>query len=1073
MRKEKLLSFLFLISFALNILAQSRTISGKVFDEDGQPIIGVNIIVKGTKTGTLTNLKGEFTINSTSLKSILVFSYIGYEKKEVEITKNNYIKVVLSEDAKNLNEVVVVGYGEQKRMDITGAVGSVKTADLAKAPVVSFEQALQGRVAGVNVSSSEGDPGSAMNINIRGQSSITQSNSPLYVIDGFAIENFNANTLNSSDIASIDVLKDASATSIYGARAANGVILITTKSGKEGRPVVSYDGYIGYSKDIKRMELLTPYEFVKLQFDLNPVSTTGFSYANPYLHPDANGVPTMTIEDYKNVQGVDWQSKIMQLAPMQSHTLSLSGGTKATKYAVSINYLDQQGVILNSGFNRFQGRIKLDQVVNDKLKVGVNFNYSQTLKYGTAMRFNDQTGSDPSFSLLYNVYGFRPISATVSMDEFLNNSIENPVNSTSGLIAYNPVQYLKNEFKNTNQTNVLANFYAEYAFTRYLKLRSTVGLNNNFNNVLTFYNSFHPSAQLVGGMIKGANGSQSYVQDQTFLNENTLNYNRVFNKVHSFNVMAGFTINNYWLNTFGGTAYMLPIDVLGVYGLKQGVQQPLVTNYQDSRLLSYLGRVNYNYKQKIYATITMRADGSSKFPTKNRWGYFPSASLAWRVSGETFMKSLKFISDAKLRLGYGEIGNNRVGSYDYLSYLDLSTISGYPFNNVYQPGATVTTLGNSSLMWETTKSYNGGVDLSLFKNRISLTADYYNKNTSNLLLNANVSPSSGFTRAKMNIGQVQNSGLELTLNTININSKDFSWTSSLNTSWNRNQIVALNDGQSDMQSTMQWNQGFNGTPLYIAKVGQPIAQFYGYKWDGMYQIDDFTWIDNVTDVTVKLPDNDPTIPYSRRIYTLKGDVTDNGNARSTIKPGHIKYVDQTGDKHIDSNDLTVIGNPNPVFTGGFNNNFTYKNFDINLFFQFSVGGQIMNASRMLFEGTYRSDINQFASYADHWTPENQGSKNYAPGGNGPNVYSDRTVEDGSYLRLKTVQIGYTLPSTISKTLKIESLRFYSSAQNIYTLTRYSGMDPEVSINNSALTPGFDYLAYPRSLTITLGVNAKF
>ncbi len=1073
MGKTNFLILLLMCCTFNTMMAQNKQISGKVVDESGQPLIGVNVLIKNTKTGTITDINGAFKLNAPTVESVLLFRYIGYITKEFVVGNNNTVNIVLNEDSKNLEEVVVIGYGEQKRMDITGSVGSVKTSDITKAPVATFEQALAGRIAGVNVTSSEGDPGSAMNIVIRGQNSITQGNSPLYVIDGFPIEDFNANMLNTNDIASIDVLKDASATAIYGARGANGVILVTTKSGKEGRPQISYDGSIAFSKEIKRMELLSPYEFVKLQFELNPITASGSSYSLSYLKPDASGIPTLSIDDYKNIVGVDWQNQVLQVAPMQNHSLSLMGGTKATKYSMSLNYLDQQGIILKSGFDRLQGRLRIDQTVNDKLKVGVYLSYSQTKTYGTSSRFDDTSGKDPSFGLLYNVYGFRPVTGNVDMDQFLNDAIDYGSSETSTILAFNPLAYINNQTRNIYQSNILSNVYGEYHFNKYLKLRVTGGLNRNDNRYEYFYNSQSPNSLTVGGIIRGVNGSQRWSQSQTTLNENTLSYNRTFKRIHSIYGLIGFTNQKYTDQLFGGEAWHLPLEELNIYGLKQGKTQPLDTRFQENTIMSYLGRLNYNYKQRYYATASFRADGSSKFPTLNRWGYFPSMSVSWRLSEEKFMKSLKFISDAKIRGGYGEIGNNRVSSYDYFSVLALNTISGYSFNNTYQQGATATSIGNENLKWETTKSSNIGLDLSLFKQRISITADYYKKNTTDLLLNANIPPSSGYTRARMNIGEVQNSGFELSLNTVNISKSDFTWTSNFNISWNNNKIVALNDGQSYMLSNMQWSQNYNSTPLYVAEVGKPIAQFYGYQWDGVYQINDFTWVDNSTDLTIKLPDNDPTVPYNRRTYTLKPEVTGNGSARSTIKPGFIKYKDLDGDGHIDNKDLGVIGDPNPDFVGGLTNNFTYKGFDLSIFLQFSVGNQLYNANRMLFEGTNRSDLNQFATYANRWSPETPQYTNYIPSGNGPNVYSTRTIEDGSYLRLKTLQLGYTLPKSLFKTLGISDLRFYCATQNLFTWTKYSGIDPEVSINNSALTPGFDYAAYPRSKTISFGVNAKF
>lgn len=1060
--KSRLL--IFLLSFSITTIAQQVGISGNVTDEKGEALIGVSVIVKGAKQGTITDIYGNFNIQASNDDATLVFSYLGFSQKEIKTKGQKKLQVILLEDSQSLDEVVVIGYGEVKRQDLTGAVGTVKTADIQKAPVRSFEEALGGRIAGVQVTSSEGTPGAGMNVVIRGKNSITQENSPLYVIDGFPMENFDSNTLNPSDVESIDILKDASATAIYGALGANGVIMVTTRRGKEGRPQVVFDAYYGWQKVNKTMDMMDAYEFVRLQKDIDAYQADGM-----YLERDpATGEPTKTPESYKGKPSLSWQDQVLQSAPIQNYTLSLSSGSKTTKYSLSLNYFNQEGVIIKSGFDRYQGRLRLDQEVNKKLKFGLNMNYSQTKQYGTSVRF-DGGSTEPSLGLMYNVWGYRPVNGSGNLNELLEEPEDLEI---SGLGSYgnryNPLQYIKNELRETYQTNTFFNMFMEYQFSKFLKLRVSGGMNTSNLRRDMFFNSKHPNAQKIGGIVKGVNGSQRFDETQSLLNENSLTYSRTFNKKHSIYVTAGLSMQKYTRKVFGGEAWEIPRESLGVSGLDEGKAQPLVALRSENALVSYLARFNYNYKAKYYATMSFRADGSSKFPKDNRWGYFTSGSLAWRVSKEKFLQDITTISDAKVRAGYGSTGNNRVSDFGYLSALDLNNLLGYSQNNSFGQGAAIGNLGNNKLKWERTNAWNAGIDLGLFDQRVTFTADWYLKKTKDLLLNTNLPPSSGFSKSFMNIGSVQNSGVELTLGTINIDNRNFTWTSNFNISWNRNKVLALADGENEMLSNMTWNANYSTVPLYTAQVGKPIAQFIGYKWVGNYQISDFNWQNN----------NDPNIPHEQRTYILKDDVPDNGLARNQIKPGHIKYKDipdengQT-DGHIDNNDRVVIGDPNPDFEGGFTNNFTYKGFDLNVFLQFSVGNDIINANRLMFEGTYRYGLNQYASYANRWTPETPDASNHAALGHGNSYYSTRIVEDGSFLRLKTVQIGYTFPTKWIRPVGMSKLRLYFSAQNLYTWTKYSGWDPEVSINSSALTPGFDYAPYPRSQTFVFGVNATF
>ncbi|MDP4292366.1 MAG: SusC/RagA family TonB-linked outer membrane protein, partial [Bacteroidota bacterium] len=556
----------------------------------------------------------------------------------------------------------------------------------------------------------------------------------------------------------------------------------------------------------------------------------------------------------------------------------------------------------------------------------------------------------------------------------------------------------------------------------------------------------------------GVNGSISTAKVNNWANENTLTWTKTFNKVHNLSVLGGFTEQGNTSSTYGFGAINLPNESLGISGLDEGTLNPATTIARSSlwTSASFLSRVVYNYNSLYYLTFSYRADGSSKFTEQNHWSYFPSGALSWRFTQEKFLKDNKVISDGKLRFSYGKTGNNRVGDFSYLSTMAVPASYSYSFGNSWISSIIPQTIGNPDLKWETTDQYNLGLDLSFLKSRINLTADLYRKITKNLLLNATLPTSTGYTTAFENVGSVQNQGLELTINTINVNTKDFSWRSSFNISFNQNKVLALANGQETLLTSVYWDNGWDGIPAYVARVGQPLGLMYGYIWDGAYQYSDFNKTATGT-------------------YVLKDNVPTNGNTRTSIQPGDIKYKDLNGDGVVNASDYTVIGNSLPIHIGGLNNSFTYKNFDLNLFFQWSYGNKIQNNNRLVFEGSAIGGayLEQFASYADRWSATNQSSSNFRAGGYYGGGYSSRTIEDGSYLRLKTASFGYNFPAKLLQKIKISSLRIYVSGQNLWTLTNYSGLDPEVSTYNSVLTGGFDYSAYPRARTIAFGANITF
>lgn len=1041
---KAMITVMLLLATPVVINAQNKLISGKVTDDNNGTLPGVTVLIAGTQTGIQTDVEGNYSIKVKPTDK-LVFSFMGFESTTIAVNNKSVINVSLKSLTTGLEEVVVVGYGTQKRKDITGAISKVAVNEMQLAPVRSFEEALAGRAAGVQVTSSDGQPGAANTIVIRGNNSVTQNNSPLYVIDGFLIEDPNNNIINPNDIETIDILKDASATAIYGARGANGVIVITTKKGKKGAPVFNFDAYYGFQNNLKEIDLMNPYEFVKYQIELDPIPVSSSGYRSPTEIYLSDG---KTLDYYKTVEGIDWQKKVTETAPIKNYNLSIRGGNENTKYAFSGSIADQDGIIINSNYKRYQGRLVIDQNLGKKVKIGINTNYSHL----------EQTGASPSQStnsattnIMVSVWGSRPIYTGTNSDDLLQDPDVNSAND----YRVNPYLNLQNLYRLRTTNNLNSNAYLEYTFMPELKLRVTSGIienrveSDNFNNSNTQYG--YP------GSANGVNGSILYSQYSNWLNENTLTWNKKYNKKHTINAVAGFTLQKQKSKTYGVSANQIPVDKedLGIDALPYGTQLRVDTFQSLWTMASFLARVNYNYASKYYFTASMRADGSSKFPTDNHWGYFPSAALSWTFKNEKFLKNNKIISDGKIRTSYGQTGNNRVGDFDYLTTYYNPIGNSYVFNNEYISGTVATNLGNSKLKWETTEQIDLGLDLGFFKQRVSLSVDAYRKRTKDLLLRADLPLSSGFSTALKNIGQMQNQGLEFTVETKNIESKNFSWTSSFNISFNESKVLALNDGQENLQSTISWDNLWQNVPAYIAKVGSPIGEMYGYISDGTYKFDDFN--------------------NNNGIYTLKPEITTNGNTRANIQPGDIKYKDLDGNGVVNTNDYTVIGQGLPKNTGGFSNNFTYKGFDLNVFFQWSYGNDILNANRILFEGNTKNltYFNQYASYEDRWTPENSNSDIFRTKGFYGGGYSSQFVEDGSYLRLKTVSFGYNLDTKFLRKIHLKAMRIYCSGQNLATWTKYSGGDPEVNTYNSALTSGFDFSAYPRARVISFGTNITF
>lgn len=1015
-----------------------RTLSGVVTDfSTGEPVIGAYISIVGKNDGAISDLDGNFRIELSPEDKEVEISCIGYKTQRYELTAADNITIRLYTDSELLDEVVVIGYGTTTRADLTGSIGKADVQEMIKAPVANFEEMLAGRVAGVSVTSSDGQPGSDLNIVIRGNNSVTQDNSPLYVVDGFPMESSVGSTMiNPEEIESIDILKDASATAIYGARGANGVVLITTKKGKVGAPVITYNGWVGVQSVTRRMDMMDPYEFVRYQLELDD------HYQDVYINDERN------LDYYRNVKGINWQDVLFRDALVHNHNISVRGGNEKTRYSISGSINDQDGVIINSGYQKYQGRAVLDQVISKKLRVGINLNYTYTKKYGTVV---SESNTSPTASLMYSILGYRPVSS-VNDEDLLNTMFDDETNPNADY-RVNPLMSARNEYNPLFTYNFIANAYFEWKILDNLVLKVSGGYNKINQRREVFFNS---SSRLGHRYTNDkVNGSLTYIERGNALNENILTWSPKLNKNHNLKIMGGFTLQNSTYMSSAIYSINIPNESLGIAGLDDGEITETPVTKTSNGLMSALARIDYNYRSKYLITASFRADASSKFTKRNRWAYFPSVSVAWSFAKENFMKKLGWWSTGKLRAGYGSTGNNRVSDYAAYTSMEIDPDSGYVVGNVPVKGVVPSILGNSDLKWETTDQANVGLDLGFFDDRITATVDWYYKHTRDLLLNATIAPSMGFLTAYKNVGSVSNSGLEITIDTRNIQTKNFLWTSSFNISFNRNKVLSLNEDEPSLSTRVTWGN-FNNAYPYIAIPGQPIAMFYGYLFDGIYQYEDFDLVGNT--------------------YVLKDGIPNNGNERSTIQPGDIRYKDINHDGEVNTYDQTIIGNPNPDHIGGFNNYFQWKNLDLSIYLQWSYGGEIMNANRIVFEAgepTARQSLNMFATYADRWTPENPSNTLYRVGGQGPAVYSDRTIEDGSFLRLKTVSLGYRFPTKWMQAIKVKSLRVYVSGQNLFTWTKYTGFDPEVSTRPTALTPSFDWSAYPRAMTLTAGLELTF
>jgi len=993
-------------------------ITGHVTDDKNQPLPGASVRVKGTKAGTTTDLDGKYSITVTDNNAVLVFTTIGFATQEVAVNGRTAIDVKLTSNSKDLNEVVVVGYGTQKKRDVTGSVSSTNLTNVEKTPVFGTAQLLQGQVSGVQVTQTNSQPGASFSVRIRGTNSISNSSEPLYVVDGYA--GADITSLNPNDIASMDVLKDASAAAIYGNRGSNGVVIITTKTGKAGQNIVSADVYTGVQKVGKVLDMMNASQFA-VYLD----SVTAYTNRNSTTQK-----PLPFTQDQINSlgEGTNWQKELFRTAPVTNANLSFSGGSELSKYLLSFSYFDQKGIILNSGYKRGTLRFNFTHDVSKKISIGINSQVSYDQQNLANVNTTGGAGGGTLLDAL-RISPALPVYDATGAFTFQNGP--------AGYITTlgNPIAAATLNTDIDNSLRLFFNVYGEYKIAQNLKFRSSIGTDDRFEKERIF----RPNTTYLG---LSTNGFSQIINptNLNWLNENTLTYNTTINKIHSITALAGFTYQNFQYRSNTATAQSLTTNNLGTDGLGAGTSLSAASTANGRRLASFIGRVNYSLMDRYLLTVSVRRDGSSALGANNQWGTFPSGALAWRVSSEEFMQNLKTISDLKLRLGYGIVGNADIPvNAPFKQY----ALNSYVLNSGRSVGFSPNNIPNPNLQWEQTRSYNLGLDLGLLNNRFTFTADVYDKKTSKLLFQRPVPSSTGFSTIQDNLGAMSNRGIELALNTINLNGTFVKWTTGINFSRNINKILDLGGTQSVLTGNVSSSLYPGGRNSSILQVGQPIGSFYGYVYDGIWQS------------TQQIAQSGITTP---------------------VKPGDPRYKDLNGDHLINESDRTIIGQALPKFTYGFNSSLTVGQFNLFVLIQGTYGNKVMNENKIEAENGTTSD-NKLA-YVLTESFGMPGSSNTLPSVGstlrrslGP---TSDVLESGSYLRFKTITLTYNLPLPKFSTV-FKSASVYVTGQNLFTITKYSGYDPEVNSYDLTATGnytslGTDYNPYPNIKTYTLGLR---
>lgn len=999
---------LFLINgLADSVAAQGNEVrvTGTVTDSlSGQTLIGVNVVVKGTNSGTVTGADGQFALSVPSRNSVLVFSYVGYKSKEITVGGKSNINVELTKDIGSLSEIVVIGYGTKRRANVTSSISSVSSDEIAEQTTTNLNQAIQGRVAGVNITQNSGAPGAGISVDVRGIGTIGNS-SPLYVIDG--IPGGDINSINPQNIASIEILKDASAAAIYGANGANGVVLVTTKSGSSGETLVNFDMTYGIQQLSNKVDMLNAEQYARMQNEARSASGLQTYWDNP------SSLGT----------GTDWQDALSRNAGIQKYNLSVSGGNEKLQYFISGGHYDQEGVLIGSGYNKSTIRVNADYKVSDFFKIGNKILLARTKQASIPEDYPFASGN--------RIVGALEMSPTVPVRR--NGEFAGPQGDFEGSSqGPNPVGLATiNEVENMN-SNVSNRTYLEVNPLSNLTIRSEFGIDYSDGEYFEFQPTYRwgITSNSIAQLYRGSSNSFGWTS------QTTVNYLDTFGEYHDVELLGGFSVSESRYESIDASAQGFINENVTVLSAADQINS-LSEYAEEQSMIGYFGRINYSYKNKYLLTGNLRIDGSSKFGEGNRYGTFPSFSAGWRVSEEEFMSNIEFISNLKLRVSWGKSGNSQIGNYNYATRLNLSQY--YVFGGGIVPGVAPTSVPNEEVKWETTTQTNIGIDLGLFQDKLNFTADYYVKTTSDMLVPVPIPSSAGITEAPyQNAGKVENKGLELSLNYQN-SAGAFSYDIGGNFSTVKNEVLSLGGGLP-IPSPILYRESVR---LTRTQKGRSIGEFYGYKTNGLFQ--------NQQDIA-------------------------NHATQSGAEPGDIRFVDVNDDGVINDDDRTYIGSPIPDFQFGFNAGVAYKNFDFKLLISGVYGNELMNTmGYRLLNGSHIG--NKMAGVLNRWTGE--GTSNSMPRltWNDPNNnarISDRYVEDGSYLRLKNLQIGYNLPNSLLSKVGARRVRLYLSGRNLFTLTGYSGFDPELGkVNNNNLNYGIDMGNYPVPRSFNIGLNIGF
>ncbi|HJC98385.1 MAG TPA: TonB-dependent receptor [Candidatus Phocaeicola merdavium] len=1069
------MSMLCLVSFA-----QNGQVQGIVKDAIGEPMIGVSVVVKGTTNGTVTGLDGDFILSGVKKSDVITFTYIGYKNKEVTYNGEAQLNVTMEEDTEMLDEVVVIGYGTMSKRDLTGSIASVGAEELAAVPVNNVSEALTGKMPGVSITTTEGSPDAEVKIRVRGGGSLSQDNSPLYIVDGFPVSSIS--DIASADIESIDVLKDASSTAIYGAKGANGVIIITTKSGHEGKPQVNFGASFGIRKRVGEVGVLSPYEYVMYQQELNQDGT------NYGLFQD--------LDIWKSIEGTNYQEELFgRTGNQQQYNVSVSGGTKETKYAVSYSRNDEKSIMIGSGYARNNITVKVQTKLNDWLTLDVNDRFSYTEIDGLSGGADTQESSK-AYSIVARSTIYRPV--TRLSEDF--------VDEDTGNTDYTPLERINATYKKQTRLQNNANASLTWEPIEGLKFRSEYGYGWRYNNTDQVW-----EAKATANSKFGYSGQpQAYLtkriqKEWRLANTVTYDHKNLIAKEDKFNVMIGQEMTSSWYDDTNLTSVGFPTDnsvddVLASMGNGTALPTETYIGIKDNTS-SFFGRINYSLFDRYLLTATVRADGSSKFTDGNRWGVFPSVALAWRISEESFMKkTTDWLSNLKLRLSYGTAGNNRIDArYMYTTY----ALAGTDVRSIYFNETTAsmlehgTMLANPNLKWETTITRNIGIDFGFFNSRITGSIDAYWNTTKDLLMRQTLPGSSGYAYQYQNVGQTSNRGIEFMTDIVIADKEDWGLNFNFNISYNRGKIDKYPGGATWESSKWSGSGVISQEEFYLEEGGR-LGEVYGYIYDGVYTTDDLQW--NGTGWTIRTDAEGK--PVTHGLGTVTG----------ALEPGSMKLKDVNNDGTIDAKDKVRLGNTIQPVIGGFGLNGRFlKNFDFNIFFNYQLGGQIINgtkAASSFYDGSRQHyNVNNNFTMDNRWsrvdpvTGENMMNRNFANDyiaahgeqayydyingvNSGKSIYNPATVtgrpltswdvEDASFLRLQTISIGYTLPKAWTQKMLMQNVRIYATGYNLFCFTGYSGVDPEVDCCTSTpMTPGVDYAAYPKSFSIVGGINVTF